>query len=984
MRRSNRARWYWFLVLVVGFGPFLAACNPVSPPPRSATEGKPLIEAVEAYMADLPGSSPKLFLTTEVRDRNGFLMGEFVDEGRRYWMPLNRIAPYVQQAIVATEDKTFYTNPGVDWVAIARAVIVNSQSGDAFSGASTITQQLARNIAFPYEKRIERSLDRKVSETWLAEDLTARFSKVQILEMYLNVVAFGHQAYGIEAAARTYFAKSAADLTLAESALLAALPQAPADLDPLVPSNRDAAKARQGLVLALMAKNGDITEEQAQAAYNQPLNYVSLQVPAVAPYFMDYLRQSLDAEYGPSTAGRLGLTITTTLDLRVQQLAEAIVKKQVDALRKPYNLSNAALVALKPGTGEILAMVGGAEYSDKAKGGLVNVTVRDRQPGSAIKPVLYSLAFSRGLSPADVIWDIPTDFPLTRVTSYRPQNYDSRFHGPVRLRTALANSYNVPAVKLLYRMGIPDMIGMAHKMGITGLNGPANQYGLSLTLGGGEVTLLDLTDAYATIASGGLHAAPTPLHEVRDSAGRASGAPRRAPDPVLDPRVAYMVTSILSDNVARTPMFGPNSPLHLTQPAAAKTGTTTDWRDNWTVGYTPYLVVGVWAGNNDGTPMRNISGITGAAPIWHDFMEALFARPELQAAVRGPNEPRNFPRPAGLVDAPICVLSSLRGGTNCSKYSTELFIDPAHPLTTTVTTQKPAAATIGAQAAVTATATSTITAASAVAKKTIMIPLIVGDQAATPTTADARPISPTVPAPRPVDPGWTIRQVVWTARGLCVTDQGGTTRAVIRVPPGDPKEAARVWSWATATGTPADPPSCRTGTLTDFLPPTPIAPPVTEVAQATGPIQTDSVAQPTPQNDSGPAASAPPSTPAGAPVDTAASPATHAPVVDVGVATIDIAYPSVGATVNGSIQVVGSVLFNTQDAQFYKVEYGYGANPDTWITMGSGHANPVSNGGLETWHADALPSGNYALRVVIVKRDGNYLVGPTVPVYVEH
>ena len=552
MNRSSRASHLWTVASVVIIISMLAACSPVTPPPLEATQGKSLPEAVEAYMADLPGASPKLFLTTEVYDRNGRLLGEFWDEGRRYWVPLEDISPILQDAIVATEDKTFYTNTGIDYSAIARAVVGNAQAQDPYSGASTITQQLARNIAYPYDKRVERSLDRKIGETQLAEDLTQRFTKQQILEMYLNVVYFGHLAYGIEAAARTYFGKTAADLDLAESTLLAALPQAPSELDPLLPDNFEAAKARQGVVLALMVRSGVITSQQAEAAFAQPFNFQTLEVPKLAPYFLDYLHQRLATQYGESTIGRLGLTITTTLDIRLQQTAEEIVSKQVETLRTPYNLNNAALIALKPGTGEILTMVGGTDYHNSAHGSQVNVTIMPRQPGSAIKPVLYSLAFSRGLGPADLIWDIPTGFTLDTRQVYRPQNYDGRFHGPVRLRQALANSYNVPAVKLLNRMGVPDMIDAAHAMGIVGLDRPSNEYGLSLTLGGGEVTLLSLTNAYNVLANGGEYVPPTPILSMRDRTGRVTsgiGAPTR----VIDPRVAYLVTSVLSDNEARVP-----------------------------------------------------------------------------------------------------------------------------------------------------------------------------------------------------------------------------------------------------------------------------------------------------------------------------------------------------------------------------------------------------------------------------------------------
>lgn len=835
-------------------------------------------------MAGLPGPSPKLFLTTRVYDRHGVLIGEFWDEGRRYWTPLERIAPALRQATIATEDKTFYTNPGVDWAAIARAVFQNTREGEIFSGASTITQQLARNIAFTYEERIRRSLDRKVREAALARELTRRFTKDEILEMYLNVVYYGHLAYGAEAAARTYFGKSAAELTLAESALLAALPQAPRDLDPLVPGNLERAKARQGLVLALMARNGFITPEEAAAAYAEPLEFRPQELPDIAPHFLAYVRQLLEEQYGKRVVARGGLTVITTLDARMQQVAQEIVRRQVEKVRERYHLTNAALVALKPGTGEILAMVGSADYHNPDIDGQVNVALRPRQPGSAIKPILYALAFTRGYSPASLLWDVPVEFPLDDETVYEPQNYDDEFHGPVRLRDALANSYNVPAVKLLDRVGISDMLDLAHAMGIEGLDKPPDYYGLSLTLGGGEVTLLSLTNAFATLANGGGYVPHVAVLSVVDRAGRTIfHYEPPPPKPVVDPRVAYLVTSILSDNEARTPMFGANSPLRLSRPAAAKTGTTTDWRDNWTIGYTPYLAVGVWAGNSDGSPMRHTSGLTGAAPIWHDFMEAVFADSTLEAVVRAPDEPLDFPRPEGLIEAPICDLSSLNFGPDCPVMRSELFIDPRRPITIGV----PAGEIVpGAEVTTTAVMTESL------------------------------------------DPAWVVRQVIRLApvQGpdkpaplLCATTLGGEPMAVIRVPD-DPEEAQRAREWAAKAGIPAEPPPCEE-----------------HMAGALGLI-----------------------------------------------ASARITSPEPGSVITGPVAIIGSAVFDPQQIQFYKVEFGYGSHPTQWITMGDIHPDPVMNGWLETWYADSLPPGPYALRIVLVKRDGNFLATEPVPIQVQH
>lgn len=885
--RSVRFRFQWYLVIIgfLLFYPLAVACNPATliAPPRNHSEY--LASAVEEYMASLPGPSPKLFLTTRVYDRNGVLLGEFWDEGRRYWVPLDRIALPLRQATIATEDKTFYTNPGVDWAAIARAVFQNTSQGEIVSGASTITQQLARNIAFTYEERLQQTIERKLREATLAQELTRRFSKDEILEMYLNVVYYGHLAYGIEAAAQTYFGKSAAELTLAESALLAALPQAPRDLDPLVPENFERAKARQGLVLALMARNGFITPDEAAAAYAEPLEFRSREIPAVAPHFLVYVKQLLEQEYGRAVVERGGLTVVTTLDARLQQAVQEIARQRVAELRDRYHLTNAAVVVLKPGTGEILAMVGSVDFNDPAIQGQVNVALRPRQPGSAMKPILYALAFSRGYSPAHVLWDVPAEFPLEDGEVYEPKNYDEKFHGPVRLRQALANSYNVPAVKLLDRVGIEEMLTMARAMGVHSLTQPASYYGLSLTLGGGEVTLLDLTTAYATLANQGGYVPPTAILSIADRSGHTvrQFEPPSA-ERVLDPRSAYLVSSILSDNEARTPAFGANSPLKVSRPAAVKTGTTTDWRDNWTVGYTPYVAVGVWSGNTDGTPMEHSSGVTGAAPIWHDIMEALFTDPTLESIVRRPDEPIDFPRPDGLVEVPICDLSALRFSADCPMTRTELFLDPRVPITVPV----PGLASVAAET----------------------------------------PITATEPITMPTDPGWVLRQVVRLApvQGpdmpaplLCRVELGGEPMAVIPVPD-DPDEAAKIREWAARAGVPAEPPPCE------------------------GQV------------------------------------AVGAPEF-VGTATITS--PEAGSIITGPVPILGSAVFDTNQVQFYKVEFGYGHAPSDWITMGDIHPEPVFNGWLETWYADSLPPGPYALRVVLVKRDGNFLATAPVPVTVQ-
>jgi len=429
-------------------------------------------------------------------------------------------------------------------------------------------------------------------------------------------------------------------LTLAEATLLAGTPQMPGGYDMFI--NFDQVKDRQRTVVSLMVRHGYLTEEEAADVLAQEvtLNPQQGQLEILAPHFVQYVTDEVGKRFPGQNVARMGMRIYTTLDMRLQERAETIVAEQVELLKPQFDMSNAALVALRPGTGEILVMVGSVDFNDLSIAGQVNVVTRKRQPGSAIKPVLYATAFEDNVvSPATVLWDVQATYKLSEDEQYRPRNYDEQMHGPVTARSALANSYNIPAVKLLDAVTVDRMLENARAMGITSLNRDTAWYGLSLTLGGGEVTLLDLTTAFHTLANAGQYLAP---QAIRFTTGPEEQYNMDVSVPevtqVLSPAAAYLVTSILSDNEARTPAFGENSPLKLSRPAAAKTGTTTDYRDNWTMGYTRYLVAGVWAGNNDGRPMRNASGVTGAAPIWHAFMEAVLTEPELQEALGAPQE----------------------------------------------------------------------------------------------------------------------------------------------------------------------------------------------------------------------------------------------------------------------------------------------------------------------------------------------------------
>ena len=579
--------------------------------------------------------------STQIYDRHGRLLYEILDPhgGAHNPTSLDEIPPACVNATIATEDASFYHNPGVDAWAIARALWINVRGGEILSGGSTITQQLARNLLLSPEERTDISLERKLREAILAWRLARNYSKDEILTLYLNETYYGNLAYGIEAAARTYFAKSAAELDLAECAMLAGLPQSPAGYNPL--ENLKPAKTRQNIVLNLMVKNDYISQQEADLAFAEKLGFASVPFPIEAPHFVMYVRGRLEKEFGLEAIYTQGLQVHTTLDLDAQKAAERIVRYRLEQLadtrdgQPPRNVRNAAVVVMDPQTGNVLAMVGSPDYFEPRIDGAVNATMATRQPGSSIKPITYAAAFDttrpspstgsgRGpLTAATMVMDVRTAFVTREGDPYVPQNYDHQWRGPVLLRQALASSYNLVAVKVLDYVGIEVMTDLARAMGITTFD-DVDRFGLALTLGGGEVRLLELTAAYGAFANGGYRVEPVTITRVDDSQGQTLKSWTSIPGPrVLDERVAYLITDILSDNFARASTFGEGSPLRISRPAAAKTGTTTDWRDNWTVGYTPDLVVGVWAGNANNEPMHHVSGVMGAAPIWHDVMETL-------------------------------------------------------------------------------------------------------------------------------------------------------------------------------------------------------------------------------------------------------------------------------------------------------------------------------------------------------------------------
>ncbi|MCC7371490.1 MAG: PBP1A family penicillin-binding protein [Chloroflexi bacterium] len=635
------------------------------------------VVAVYAYYAkELPDYTQldrrRVFQTARILDRNNELLGEFTDPegGRRTVVPIDRIPKALRDATIAAEDANFYQHPGFDPIAILRALYLNVRGREIVSGASTITQQLVKNTLLTPEQ----TPDRKIKEAILAWEVSRRFSKDRILELYLNEVYYGNLAYGVEAAAQTYFGRSVSELDLAELTFIAGLPQAPSGYDPYV--NPQAARGRQDYVLEQMVRHGMVTREQADAARAKP---IALQPrresgPIQAPHFVNFIRQLLERSYSSDTLFREGLQIRTSLDLGLQRKAEQAAREQIAEL-KQRNANNAALVAIKPDSGEILAMVGSVNYDDVSISGQVNVALADRQPGSTLKPFTYLTAFQRGWAPSTMVMDVPTTFG----GAYTPLNYDQKFRGPVSVRRALAASLNIPAVKALEFVGMDAMLTTVHRMGVNGLRDPA-RYGLSVTLGGGEVNLLDLTYAYAPFAYNGRQIGqplgtgdrtpasrqfePIAILEIRNGAGTVLYQQQKAtPQPVVDAGLAYLITDILGDDEARAETFGLNSPLKLSRPSAAKTGTTDDYRDSWVVGYTPDLVAGVWVGNSDGAPMRDIQSAASAGRIWHAFMEG---------ALEGvPARP--FDRPADVVQQEVCKLSGLLPTPECPERVQGLF-----------------------------------------------------------------------------------------------------------------------------------------------------------------------------------------------------------------------------------------------------------------------------------------------------------------------
>lgn len=607
--------------------------------------------------------------STKIYDRTGtILLYDLHEDVRRTVVPYEKISRHIKNATVAIEDDSFFEHRGVRPLAILRAFLLNLQGNKLLSGqgGSTITQQVVKNALLERDKTITR----KVKEMILALRLEQVLTKEEILSHYLNESPYGGTIYGVEEASQSFFGKPATDVTLGEAAYLAALPQRPTTLSPYGP-NKDALDERKDLVLERMLENGFISKEEYDGAKSEVVTFrPQISTGIKAPHFVFYIRDYLTARYGEEFFGERGLRVITTLDYELQEVGEKIVKEKALANEARFNAENGALVAIDPHTGQILTMVGSRDYFDEKIDGNFNIAIADRQPGSSFKPFVYAAAFKKGYTPETVVFDLKTQFstacPPDNETSegdcYSPNNYDNAFRGPVSLRNALAQSLNIPAVKVLYLAGMKESLKLARDLGISTLIDPS-RYGLTLVLGGGEVKLLEMVGAYSVFANEGVRNDLTGILRIEDTKGNVIEEYTKKEQRVLDRDITLMISSILSDNVARTPLYGANSLLYFGgKDVAAKTGTTNDKRDAWIIGYTPHIAVGAWAGNNDNRSMNEISGLI-IAPLWRAFMdEALKKVPDAEFP-EPPHTPDDLkPVLRGLWFDPASLVSDMEHG----------------------------------------------------------------------------------------------------------------------------------------------------------------------------------------------------------------------------------------------------------------------------------------------------------------------------------
>jgi penicillin-binding protein 1C len=616
------------------------------------------------YLAkDLPNlenlAQRQMIESTKIYDRTGtIVLYDVHGEEKRTVIPFGEIPQFVKDATIVAEDINFYRHFGLDFRGIVRALLADLKGKRISQGGSTITQQFIKNSLLTSE----RTFARKVKEAILSIEMEIKYSKDEILNLYLNQVPYGSSAYGIEAAAQTFFNKKAKDLTLAESTALAALTKATTYYSPYG-SHQEELKARQKYILDRMLKYGYITEKQLISAKEEKLIFIAPHSNIKAPHFVMYVKEFLEDKYGRDYIETAGLKVYTTLDWDLQQIAEKAIKEGAEKNGKKFNAQNAALVAIDPRTGQILAMVGSKNYwaepypKNCIPGksclfeGNANVIIRPRQPGSSFKPFAYARAFQKGFTPDTMLFDLEIEFNPNCTADasqnkdqygldcYHPKNYDGKFRGPVSVRSALAQSLNIPSVQILYLAGVDETINLAQDMGINTLK-DRSRYGLSLVLGGGEVKLLEETAAFGVFATEGVKHSLSSIIKVENSKGDIVETYQDDSRQILEPQIARLISNILSDNAARSPMFGPKSSLYIEGiPAAAKTGTTQEYRDGWTIGYTPSLVAGVWTGNNDNTPINKEPGAVIAAPIWNGFIKNAYNKKQ---ELRTTDKPSNY------------------------------------------------------------------------------------------------------------------------------------------------------------------------------------------------------------------------------------------------------------------------------------------------------------------------------------------------------
>lgn len=643
IRKTHNSRKVWFIVLGIFFLFF-----------------------VFLYFWTLPSFNNSG--TIKVWDRNGTLLYESAGNvGKKTPVTYERLPKNLINAAISSEDTTFWTNSGVDVFAILRSLTLNIRAGKIVTGASTITQQLARVSVISPNQIPERSLIRKIREVLIALRINYSFSKKDILTKYFNQMYFGNLSYGVQSASTTYFNKNTEKLSLAESAFLVGLLSSPDARNPYV--NFKSAQTRQFQVLDQMVKNKYISKIEAEQARNEKLTLSKNTTEIKAPHFVHYV---LDEFSLLGIKNSSGINIYTTLDYPTFKLSNEIANLWIEKLKDEHGLSNAALVLLKNDTGEIVSMLGGIDYFDEKHSGEENMAVAKRQPGSALKPVTYAAAFMKGYTPATLIYDVKKVYKTRKGEGFTPNNYDGRFHGLVLAREALASSFNLPAVEMLSRIGIPFFLDIAKKMGITTFT-QEDRYDLSLTLGGGEVRLLDLTNVFAGFARGGVYKETYAIQKITSDNGKTlyEHKDNNAVEVLGNnsKQIAYLITNILSDPKARIPGFGEKNPLVLSHPAAVKTGTTTDWHDNWTVGFTPSYTVGVWVGNNDNTAMREITGVVGAAPIWNQFLEEFLKGKPVE----------HFTVPDRIKKVQVCALSGKLPDGLCPEKINEVFLAGTEP-----------------------------------------------------------------------------------------------------------------------------------------------------------------------------------------------------------------------------------------------------------------------------------------------------------------